>query len=60
MDREIPERKAVKAALRGLGLCKRQTDALLRDGWRGLVGETEAELLELREAVARLGRQLKQ
>jgi hypothetical protein len=55
-DRAIPERKAVKAALRDLGMSARQVDALLREGWRSLVGETEAENQELRERLADLKR----
>lgn len=50
-DRTIPERRDVKRALRDLGLSSRQTDALLRDGWRALVGETQAEVDELRERI---------
>jgi hypothetical protein len=53
-DREIPERKAVKAALRQTGMSARQVDALLRDGWKCLVGETQAENQELRERLAEL------
>ncbi|MCC6172398.1 MAG: hypothetical protein IT481_10260 [Gammaproteobacteria bacterium] len=44
-----PDRKAVKAALRAAGLSSRQIDALLRDGWRGLVGVKDAEVAELRD-----------
>jgi hypothetical protein len=58
-SRDLPERKTVKAALKELGLSNRQVDSLLRNGWRALIGETEAELIELREAVEALGRQLK-
>ena len=47
--RDIPERRAIKAALRELGMTNRQIDALLRDGYKRLVGETKAENLELRE-----------
>jgi len=57
-DRELPERRAVKQALRDLGMSKRQVDALLKDGWSGLVGETLAETDELREAVAELTERL--
>ena len=53
-DRTVPERRAVKAALRNAGLSNRQVDALLRDGWRALVGEAEAEAAELRERLADL------
>ncbi|MEQ8207301.1 MAG: hypothetical protein RIA65_14105 [Woeseia sp.] len=48
-DRPIPERKQVKAALRDTGLSNRQVSALLRNGWKSLVGETEAENQELKE-----------
>lgn len=53
-DRPIPERKAVKSALRSLGMSARQVDALLRDGWKSLIGATEAENEELRETLAEL------
>ena len=52
--RDLPERRAVKDALRAAGLSVRQVDALLRQGWRGLVGETEAETAELREKLSEL------
>ena len=52
--REIPERREVKKALRDLGMTSRQVDALLRDGWRSLVGETIAENEELREQLIAL------
>lgn len=39
----------MKGALRQAGLSNRQIDALLRSGWSGLVGESAAEALELRE-----------
>ena len=52
--REIPERRQVKKALRDLGMTSRQVDALLRDGWRSLVGETVAENEELREQLIAL------
>ena len=48
-DRPIPERKAVKVALRELGMSHRQIDAFLHDGWKSLVGETEAERADLEE-----------
>lgn len=51
---ELPERRHVKAALRGLGLSNRQVDALLREGWRGLVGASQAETQELRDKLAEL------
>lgn len=57
-DRAIPERKAVKAALRDLGMSARQVDALLRSGWRALVGETKAENDELRDQLDQLKRRI--
>lgn len=53
-DRILPARRDVKAALRAAGLSVRQTDALLRDGWRGLVGQSQAETDELRERFERV------
>lgn len=53
-DRTLPERKRVKDALRAAGLSNRQVDALLRAGWKSLVGESEAENAELRDALAAL------
>ena len=50
----VPERRAVKTALRQAGLSARQVDALLRSGWSGLVGESEAESAELRDQLAAL------
>ena len=57
-DRAIPERKLTKTALRDLGMSSRQVDALLRDGWKCLVGETQAENDELRERLAELRQKL--
>ena len=57
-EREIPERKAVKAALRDLGMSARQVDALLRGGWRSLVGETKAEADALRDELDQLKRRI--
>lgn len=54
MQRTVPERRQVKAALRTAGLSARQADALLRAGWSGLVGESEAEAAELRDQLAAL------
>ena len=54
MQRTVPERKTVKAALRAAGLSARQADALLRGGWSALVGATEAESAELRDQLAAL------
>jgi hypothetical protein len=56
--RAIPERKAVKAALRQTGMSARQVDALLRSGWAALVGETKAENDELRDQLAELKRRI--
>jgi hypothetical protein len=53
-DRAIPERRDVKSALRSLGMSNRQIDGLLRDGWKSLCSETEAENAELREHLAAL------
>jgi hypothetical protein len=47
----LPERKAVKDALRAAGLSNRQVKAFLTSGWRGLVSESEAEAAELRETL---------
>ena len=55
----LPERRAIKQALRAAGLSDRQVRALLAHGWAGLVTETEAEAAELRdelEALAALTR----
>jgi hypothetical protein len=49
----LPERKVVKAALRGCGLSDRQAKALLAN-WHLLVGESEAEVEELRDQLADL------
>lgn len=51
---DTPDRKTVKAALRGAGLSSRQVDALLRGGWRALVGDVQAESDELRDRIGRL------
>jgi hypothetical protein len=50
----LPDRKAVKHALRALALSNRQTRALLERGWRGVVSESEAEAAELREQIEQL------
>lgn len=57
-ERTLPERRDVKLALQGrpvpgFKMSQRQIDALLRGGWRALVGESKAEADELREALAR-------
>lgn len=55
-ERALPARRDVKAALRSAGLSVRQTAALLRAGWSGVVGESQAEHAELRERLERLER----
>ena len=57
-DRALPERKRIKEALRGTGLSVRQVDALLRGGWRLLVGDTQAEADELRDTLEAFKRRL--
>ena len=57
-NREIPERKAIKSALRSLGMSNRQVDALLRDGYKKLIGETLAENAELRESLEALAKRI--
>ncbi len=52
--RALPERRKVKQALRSVGLSSRQTDALLRGGWAALVGQAQAESVDLREQFERL------
>jgi hypothetical protein len=56
--RDIPERRDVKQALRDLGMSARQVDALLRSGWKSLVGETQAENEELKEQLIALKQQI--
>ena len=51
---DLPERKAIKDALRACGLSDRQVRALLAKGWAALVGETKAENVELQERLAEL------
>jgi hypothetical protein len=55
-DRTLPDRRAVRAALRDLGLSNRQADAFIRDGWKAVVGVVKAENDELREALAALNK----
>ena len=57
-DRMITERKVLKAALTQAGLSARQADALLRGGYKLLIGETEAENQELKERLEELITQL--
>ncbi len=57
--RDIVERKSVKIALREVGMSNRQINALLRSGWKSLVGETVAENAELREKLNELSRSLR-
>ena len=54
MAGEVPERKVLKGALRAAGLSVRQVDALLRGGWRELVGVARGDADELRERLERL------
>lgn len=57
-DRAVPERKHIKHVLRDAGLSNRQIDALLRDGWKSLVGESVAEAEELRDQLSALRERL--
>lgn len=54
----LPERRAVKDALRTVGLSDRQVRALLTSGWKALVGESEAESDDLRDQLEALTRSL--
>ena len=58
-DRDIPERKNIKIALRALGMSVRQADAFLRGGHKALIGETAAENAELKEQLEALANSLK-
>ena len=51
-ERAMPERREVKRVLRELGMSARQVDTFVRVAWPALVGETQAELDETREALA--------
>jgi hypothetical protein len=53
-DAAAPDRKAAKAALRAAGFSNRQVKALLADGWRGLVDESQAEADDLRDELEAL------
>lgn len=44
----LPSRRDVEAALRALGLSHRQARKFVAAGWPALVGETQAELDEMR------------
>jgi hypothetical protein len=55
-ERTLPDRRAVRAALRGVGLSNRQADAFIRDGWKAVVGVVKAENEELREALTALNK----
>ena len=57
-DNQVPDRKAAKEALRKIGFSSRQVDALFRSGWRALVGEKDAELHELQDAVEAMAARL--
>jgi hypothetical protein len=54
----VLDRRAAKHALRGAGFSSRQVDALLRGGWRALVGEKDAEIAELEDALAAMAERL--
>ena len=58
-DREILERKQIKAALRAEGMSNRQINGLLRGGYKLLIGETEAENAELQEQLQDLIQKIK-
>jgi hypothetical protein len=51
-----PDKKA--EALRKIGFSSRQVDALFRSGWRALVGEKDAEIAELSDAVEAMAERL--
>jgi hypothetical protein len=53
-----PDRRAAKKALREIGFSSRQVDALFRDGWRALVGQKDAEIAELEDAVEAMAERL--
>jgi hypothetical protein len=57
-ERLLPERAAIRAALRSCGLSDRQTRALLRAGWGALVGEAKSENEELKERLAEMARRI--
>lgn len=50
----LPERRAIKAALRAAGLSDRQVRTLLTSGWAALVGEAKAEADALRDQLESL------
>ena len=52
-ERLFPPRKEIRAKLRELGMSHRQIDALIRPGWRDLIGESQAEIEEAQEAKER-------
>lgn len=52
----LPQRADVRKALRAAGLSDRQAKALLREGWQGIVGASEAEVQELRDRIADIQR----
>ena len=57
---DAPDRRAAKKALREIGFSSRQVDALFRAGWGALVGQKDAELAELEDAVEALSARLGQ
>jgi hypothetical protein len=58
MSERVPDRKAARVALRALGFSVRQVDALFYAGWRALVGEKDAEIAELEDAVEAMAERL--
>lgn len=49
-----PSRPEIEKVLREAGLSVRQAKRLLSEGWRGVVGEREAEAAELRDRMVEL------
>ena len=58
MSDQGPDRRAAREALRKAGFSSRQADAVLRNGWKALVGEREAEFAELQAAVDAMAERL--
>ncbi len=56
---ELPDRRAVEQALRAAGLSHRQARKFIAAGWSVLVGQIEAERLDLAERLAELQSQLR-
>jgi hypothetical protein len=55
---DAPDRRMAKEALRKIGFSSRQVDALFRSGWRALVGEKDAEIAELSDALEAMAERL--